>query len=91
MTRPLILLALWGAIGGAALAVAPARAAVANYSSYVSEVDACNRAQLPLPATATVTGMRVRTGRQGNTVIYSCSVNWTDRSGATPSGKPILF
>lgn len=95
MTRPLLGLALLGVIGGlagaASLLASPARAATATFGSYISEVDACNRAQLPLPANAIVTRTRVRVGRQGGTVTYTCRVDWSDRSGTRPSYLPILF
>jgi len=91
MTRPLLCLVLLGAIGGLSGAASPAQAATATFGSYISEVDACNRAQLPLPANAIVTRTRVRVGRQGGTVTYTCRVDWSDRSGTQPSNLPILF
>ncbi|MFQ6537399.1 MULTISPECIES: hypothetical protein [Aphanothece] len=62
-----------------------------SYTSYVSEVDACNRAQMLRPAGTTVTGMRYwRLGRR-NARATTCSIRWSDSENATPTYRPILF
>ena len=78
----------------AATGTAPAAptSATASFTSTFSEVDACNRAQQDLPASAVVTGMWVRQ-QMGATSGYSfrCDVRWSTAAAAKPTLMPITF
>ena len=75
----------------AAFAPVAARADWVNYSSRVSEVDACNQAQYLVPQGATVTTMKVGqfTDKQG--YGFTCKVKYSQSPKAQPTRMPILF
>ncbi len=89
MPRPLLCLALLGALGS--LSAAPARAATASFRSAISEVDACNRAQMGLPAKAVIMRTRASTVTTKDGVAFDCRVSWSEQSDAQPSYLPVLF
>ena len=70
----------------------PSTSSTASFTSPVSEVDACNRAQQDLPAGAVVTTMRVRQ-QMGQSSGYSfrCDVRWSTAAAARPTLMPITF
>ncbi|MBE9173054.1 hypothetical protein IQ216_08145 [Cyanobium sp. LEGE 06143] len=62
-----------------------------TYTSSISEVDACNRAQMLRPADSIVTGMHVwRSGEEGQRSI-SCRIDSSNAEDAVPTRRPILF
>lgn len=63
----------------------------ADYSSGISEVDACNQAQGRIPQAATVTAMRVSTAITGEYGTFTCRVRWSLSPSARPTYRPILF
>jgi ABC-type nitrate/sulfonate/bicarbonate transport system substrate-binding protein len=89
--RPILLAMAAATASAAAFAPAAARADWVNYSSRVSEVDACNQAQYLVPQGATVTTMKVRqfTDKQG--YGFTCKVKWSQSPKAQPTRMPILF
>jgi hypothetical protein len=97
---PPLLLALGGAaalfIPGMALAgpsgttVTPAQSPT-EYSSPVSEVDACNQAQYRMPPSAIVKAMRVSTAITGEYATFTCRVKWSLSPSTPPTYRPILF
>jgi hypothetical protein len=97
---PPLLLALGGAaalfIPGMALAgpsgttVTPAQSPT-EYSSPVSEVDACNQAQYRMPPSAIVKAMRVSTAITGEYATFTCRVKWSLSPATPPTYRPILF
>ena len=78
-------------VGGIALSPAAALAGWSEYSSAISEVDACNQAQYLMPEKAVVQEFRfsVNTNKSGNTFL--CKVRWSDSAKAQPTDRPILF
>jgi hypothetical protein len=76
---------------GAVLAPGVARADWVNYSSRVSEVDACNQAQYQVPQGATVTTMTVRQFNDQQGYGFTCRVKWSQSPKAQPTRMPILF
>ena len=62
-----------------------------EYSSTISEVDACNRAQNLTPENATVTAMHVSTKVTGEYATFTCRVKWSLSPSARPTDRPILF
>jgi hypothetical protein len=78
-------------LGGLALAPTAAQAGWSNYTSSISEVDACNQAQYLMPEKAVVQEFRYRVSstKTGNSFI--CSVRWSDKASAQPTDRPILF
>ena len=74
---------------GAALLVAPsaAQAGWSEYTSNISEVDACNQAQYLMPGQA-VPQQYVLKVKDGN---FRCKVRWSDKAGAEPSNLPVLL
>ena len=79
------------AAAGAVLAPGAARANWVNYSSRVSEVDACNQAQYLVPQGATVTTMKVRQFSDKEGYGFTCKVKWSQSPKAQPTRMPILF
>lgn len=64
-----------------------------QYTSLISEVDACNRAQQLRPSGSTVTSMhywRGRTEKDGEPTV-TCRVSWSTAADALPTERPILF
>ena len=62
-----------------------------TYTSSISEVDACNRAQMQRPADSIVTRMHFwRSGEEGQRSI-TCRIDWSDAEDAVPTRRPILF
>jgi len=62
-----------------------------EFSSAISEVDACNQAQSRRPENATVTAMRVSTAIKGEYGTFTCRVQWSLSPSARPTYRPILF
>ena len=62
-----------------------------EYSSPVSEVDACNQAQYRMPPSAIVTAMRLSTAISGEYATFTCRVKWSLSPAARPTYRPILF
>ena len=62
-----------------------------SYSSRISEVDACIRAQAQLPEGAIVTGMRVSQTNNAQGYGFTCRVRWSTSPKAQPTRMPILF
>ena len=87
--RMLALAACLGSIG--ALTPASVRAETSVATSPASEVDACNQAQYRMPAGATVRGFRINSSSIKGVQSFSCTVRWTTKAGAKPTGQPILF
>ncbi|SBO42490.1 hypothetical protein [Cyanobium sp. NIES-981] len=68
-----------------------ARTGSETSTSFISEVDACNRAQKLRPAGSIVTRMHYwRQGVAGERSV-TCTVNWSTRQDARPTHRPILF
>ena len=78
-------------LGGIALTPSAAQAGWSEYSSAISEVDACNQAQYLMSEKAVVQEFRYRvnTSKNGNTFV--CKVRWSDSAKAQPTDRPILF
>jgi len=93
MIRRLFALPLLSCIvaGAAVMAPGPALAQALSYSSRVSEVDACNRAQALVPQGATVTTMQVRQFSDPQGYGFTCRVKWSTSPKAQPTRMPILF
>lgn len=74
---------------GAALLLAPtaAQAGWSEYTSNISEVDACNQAQYLMPEQA-VPQQYVLKAKHGT---FRCKVRWSDKAGAEPSNMPVLL
>ncbi|MBD2422048.1 hypothetical protein [Cyanobium sp. FACHB-13342] len=62
-----------------------------EYSSPVSEVDACNQAQYRMPPSAIVKAMRVSTAISGEYATFTCRVKWSLTPTTPPTYRPILF
>lgn len=62
-----------------------------EYSSPVSEVDACNQAQYRMPPSANVKAMRVSTAVSGEYATFTCRVKWSLAPATPPTYRPILF
>jgi len=78
-------------LSGVVLTPTPAQAGWSEYSSAISEVDACNQAQYLMPEKAVVQEFRYRvaTNKSGNTFI--CKVRWSESAKAQAADRPILF
>lgn len=78
-------------LGGIALTPQAAQAGWSEYSSAISEVDACNQAQYLMPEQAVVQEFRygMRSNKEGNT--FTCKVRWSENANAQPTDRPILF
>jgi hypothetical protein len=78
-------------LGGLALAPQAAQAGWSQYSSAISEVDACNQAQYLMPEKAVAQEFRywVKSAKSGNSFI--CKVRWSDKANAKATDRPILF
>ena len=74
-------------IGGVAVAPSAAQAGWSEYTSNISEVDACNQAQYLMPEQA-VPQQYVLKVKDGN---FRCKVRWSDKAGAEPSNLPVLL
>ncbi len=74
---------------GAALLLAPTatQAGWSDYTSNISEVDACNQAQYLMPEQAVPQQyvLKVKNG------TFRCKVRWSDKAGAEPSNLPVLL
>lgn len=79
-------------IGGVVLGCgSAAQAGWSSYSSAISEVDACNQAQYLMPEKAVAQEFRLKSRDGKNGVSFHCAVRWSDKAGAKPSDRPILF
>ena len=78
-------------LGGLALAPQAAQAGWSQYSSAISEVDACNQAQYLMPEKVVAQEFRywVKSTKSGNSFI--CKVRWSDKANAKATDRPILF
>ena len=78
-------------LGGLALAPQAAQAGWSQYSSAISEVDACNQAQYLMPEKAVAQEFRywIKSTKSGNSFI--CKVRWSDKANAKATDRPILF
>lgn len=89
LSSSLVSLLCWGA-ASAPLRAQPQKGSEV-YTSSISEVDACNRAQMLRPADSIVTTMHVwRSGEEGSRSI-TCRIHWSDAEDAVPTRRPILF
>ena len=74
---------------GAALLLAPtaAQAGWSEYTSNISEVDACNQAQYLMPKQSVPQQyvLKVKNG------TFRCKVRWSEKAGAEPSNLPVLL
>ena len=86
-----VLLASGLMLGSIALAPQAAEAGWSQYTSSISEVDACNQAQYLMPEQAVVQEFRysATSSKSGNN--FRCKVRWSDKAGAKSSDRPILF
>ena len=76
----------------AGLCWAPAaRAGWSEYTSNISEVDACNQAQYLMPEKAVVQEFRYRVSSNASGNSFRCKVRWSDSANAQPSYEPILL
>jgi hypothetical protein len=62
-----------------------------QYTSLISEVDACNRAQQLRPDGSTVTSMRYWRGQKDGESNVTCRISWSTATDALPTERPILF
>jgi len=74
-------------LGGVAVVPSAAQAGWSEYTSNISEVDACNQAQYLMPEQA-VPQQYVLKVKDGN---FRCKVRWSDKAGAEPSNLPVLL
>jgi hypothetical protein len=86
-----LLLASGLVLGGIALAPQAAEAGWSQYTSTVSEVDACNQAQYLMPEQAVVQEFSYSTTSSKSGNNFRCKVRWSDKAGAKASDRPILF
>ena len=86
-----LLLASGLVLGGIALAPQAAEAGWSQYTSSISEVDACNKAQYLMPEQAVVQEFRTSTTSSKSGNSFRCKVRWSDKTGAKASDRPILF
>jgi hypothetical protein len=78
-------------LGGIALAPQAAEAGWSQYTSTISEVDACNQAQYLMPEQAVVQEFSYSTTSSKSGNNFRCKVRWSDKAGAKASDRPILF
>ena len=86
-----LLLASGLMLGGIALAPQAAEAGWSQYTSSISEVDACNQAQYLMPEQAVVQEFRTSTTSSKSGNSFRCKVRWSDKAGAKATDRPILF
>jgi hypothetical protein len=86
-----LLLASGLMLGGIALAPQAAEAGWSQYTSSISEVDACNQAQYLMPEQAMVQEFRTSTTSSKSGNSFGCKVRWSDKAGAKATDRPILF
>ena len=86
-----LLLASGLVLGGIALAPQAAEAGWSQYTSTISEVDACNQAQYLMPEKAVVQEFSYSTTSSKSGNNFRCKVRWSDKAGAKASDRPILF
>jgi hypothetical protein len=86
-----LLLASGLVLGGIALAPQAAEAGWSQYTSTISEVDACNQAQYLMPEQAVVQEFSYSTTSSKSGNNFRCKVRWSDKAGAKASDRPILF
>ncbi len=86
-----LLLASGLVLGGIALAPQAAQAGWSQYTSTISEVDACNQAQYLMPEQAVVQEFSYSTTSSKSGNNFRCKVRWSDKAGAKASDRPILF
>jgi hypothetical protein len=78
-------------LGCMVLAPTAAQAGWSEFSSAISEVDACNQAQYLMPEKAVVQEFRYRVSSSANSNSFICKVRWSDAAGAKAADRPILF
>jgi len=78
-------------LGGLALLPEAAQAGWSQYSSSISEVDACNQAQYLMPEKALVQEFRLRQRDSKEGTSFECKVRWSEKASAKPTDRPILF
>ena len=86
-----LLLASGLMLGAVALAPQAAKAGWSQYTSSISEVDACNQAQYLMPEQAVVQEFRYSTTTNKSGNQFRCKGRWSDKPGAKVSDRPILF
>ena len=86
-----LLLASGLVLGGISLAPQAAEAGWSQYTSTISEVDACNQAQYLMPEQAVVQEFSYSTTSSKSGNNFRCKVRWSDKAGAKASDRPILF
>jgi hypothetical protein len=86
-----LLLASGLVLGGIAMAPQAAEAGWSQYTSTISEVDACNQAQYLMPEQAMVQEFRTSTTSSKSGNSFRCKVRWSDKAGAKATDRPILF
>lgn len=86
-----VLLASGLMLGSIALAPQAAEAGWSQYTSSISEVDACNQAQYLMPEQAVVQEFRYSTSSNKSGNQFRCKVRWSDKASAKASNRPILF
>ena len=86
-----LLLASGLVLGGIVLAPQATEAGWSQYTSTVSEVDACNQAQYLMPEQAVVQEFSYSTTSSKSGNNFRCKVRWSDKAGAKASDRPILF
>jgi hypothetical protein len=62
-----------------------------TFTSFISEVDACNRAQKLRPEGSVVTRMRYWREGEPEERRVSCKIYWSQKEDAKPTRRPILF
>ncbi len=62
-----------------------------TYTSLISEVDACNRAQMLRPSTSIVTAMHYQRSGEAGERSVTCRIDWSEADDAEPTRRPILF
>ena len=78
-------------LGSIVLAPQAAEAGWSQYTSSISEVDACNQAQYLMPEQAVVQEFRTSTTSNKSSNQFRCKVRWSDKAGAKATDRPILF
>ena len=78
-------------LGCLALAPTAAQAGWSEFSSAISEVDACNQAQYLMPEKAVVQEFRYRVSSNASGNSFRCKVRWSEAAGAKAADRPILF
>jgi hypothetical protein len=78
-------------LSGIALAPSAAQAGWSQYTSEISEVDACNQAQYLMPEQAIVQEFRYSSTSNKSGNSFRCKVRWSTKASARATDRPILF